>query len=238
MHMKKIITLFFLVLSMNGMAQIDSSKVKKFSYGTSRFDKKFLFGASFNNGWSRYLEFEDEEVFTKPDLGLYLKAEYYFSSRIGLAFMVGHQQLGTGIITPDSDPGIFGSPDSTYRLRLRTNNISMPITIQFRTAKEIFPNGKLSGGIGIAPKIVYDAKSIFHSIEDGFHEKIDITAQFTKLDYPVRLNFGVDFNAGNSCLFRVNFLAEYGFVKMYSNSVTNSLSGRNILFGFDFDFLF
>jgi len=236
--MKKLMILLFAAFSTGASAQIDTSKVKSFQYGTSRFEKKFLLGASFNNGWSRYMEFDDDEVFTKPDLGLYLKAEYYFSSRIGLAFMIGHQQLGTGIITPDSDPGIFGSPDSTYRLRIRTNNISIPFTIQFRTEKEIFPNGKLSGGIGIAPKIVYDGKSIFHSIEDGFHDKIDITSQFTKFDYPVRLNLGMDINAGNACLFRVNFLAEYGFVKMYTNPVTNSVSGRNLLFGFDFDFLF
>lgn len=235
--MKNIIFILIFAFSLTGYAQIDSSKIKKFEYGTNRFEKKFLIGGTFNSGWSRYLNFEGPEVFTKPSLGIYLKMEYYLNDWLGLSLGIGHQQMGTGIITPDFDKSL-GNPDSTYRLRLRTNNLAFPLVIQLRTPNDIFSGGRLSLGLGIAPSYAYDTKTIFHSLEDGFHDKQNIPDGMTKLDIPLRGTLGLDFNASNACLFRLNFLIQYGFKNLYTDPTTNIVSGQNLLFGFDLDFLF
>ncbi len=235
--MKNILILFLFTVSLSGWAQIDSSKIKNFEYGINRFEKKFLIGGTFNSGWSRYLNFEGPEVFTKPSLGIYVKMEYYFKDWLGLSLGIGHQQMGTGIISPDLEKAL-GNPDSTYRLRIRTNNLAFPLVIQLRTPMDVFKGGRLSLGLGIAPSYAYNAKTIFHSLEDGFHDKQNITDNLTKLDIPLRGTLGMDINASNACLFRVNFLVQYGFNKLYTDPITNISSGQNLLFGFDLDFLF
>ncbi len=235
--MQRILILLFLALDFNGFAQLDSSRIKKFDYGTNRFEKKFLIGGVFNSGWSRYLNFEGPEVFTKPSLGIYVKSEYYFNDWFGLSLAIGHQQAGTGIVSLDTDKSL-GNPDSTYRLRIRTNNLAFPLMIQLRTPNDVFRGGRLSLGLGISPKYAYNAKTIFHSLEDGFHDKQVVSERFVKFDLPLRGTIGIDVNAANSCLFRLNFLIEYGFNKLYTDPTTNILSGQNLLFGFDVDFLF
>lgn len=235
--MKNILFILFIAINLTGWSQIDSSKIKKFEYGTNRLEKKFLIGGTFNSGWSRYLNFEGPEVFTKPSLGIYVKMEYYFTNWLGLSLGIGHQQMGTGIISPDVEKEL-GNPDSTYRLRIRTNNLAFPLVLQFRTPKDVFKGGRLSLGLGIAPSYAYNAKTIFHSLEDGFHDKQNITDNLEKLDIPLRGTLGIDINASNACLFRMNFLVQYGFNELYTDPATNITSGQNLLFGFDLDFLF
>ena len=235
--MKNLFIILLFAFGLSGYSQIDTSKIKKFEFGTNRFEKKFLIGGTFNSGWSRYLNFDGAEVFTKPSLGIYVKMEYYFNDWIGLSLGIGHQQMGTGIISADVEKAL-GNPDSTYRLRIRTNNLAFPLVIQLRTPNDVFKGGRLSLGLGIAPSYNYNAKTIFHSLEDGFHDKQNITDNFTNLDIPLRGTLGLDINASNACLFRLNFLVQYGFNKLYTNPTTNLTSGQNLLFGFDLDFLF
>lgn len=234
---KNIILLFLISFWFSGIAQYNSLNVKHISKGVNRFDKNFVFGAVFTNAWSTINGIDSIDVFSKPSLGLYIKAEYFIKPWIGFSLAAGHQQRGTGIISPDYVKEL-GNPDSTYRFRLRTNNINVPVMIVLRTPKDVCKNMRISFGFGISPSYVYNAKSIYHSLEDGFHDKQVITGHFNKMDFPLRANLGFDFNAAEAVMFRTNFFFDYGIKPVYAPQINGNFQGKNVMFGIDMDFLF
>ncbi|MFZ5551998.1 MAG: outer membrane beta-barrel protein [Bacteroidota bacterium] len=236
--MKKIIILICLLSSPVAIfAQADSLGLKKIAIGKNRFEKKFLLGGVFTNAWTDITGLDSIDPFIKPSLGLYLKAEFNINTWLGFSVAAGHQQRGTGVISPDYVKEL-GNPDSTFRFRLRTNTINVPLMLFIRTPKDVCKNFRVSFGAGISPSYVYNAKSIFHSLEDGFHNKQVITDYFDKLDFPLRANLGFDFNAAESVLFRVNLFADYGMKPVYRQQLNGDFQGRNRMFGIDMDFLF
>lgn len=235
--MKNIFLLFACVYTISLNAQNNYDTIgNKFSY-KNKLEKKILWGFSFTNAWSTIDDADSITVFTKPSLGGGVMLNYFPTKWIGLSLGFAHQQRGFGIITPDVDKSL-GNPDSTHRLRIRTNNFNIPIQLMVRTPFDIFKEGRLSIGVGITPTKVYSAKSIFHSIEDGFHDKQDIKNQFISgWDMPIRIAGGLDINAANASLFRIHFFAEFGQKEIYFRSGTTA-TGKNKLFGLELNFLF
>lgn len=228
--MKKYIILVILLVS--NLLLFSQNKKATFDK-KDKFEKKFLIGFAFNNSWTTFTDIKDVEVFTKPSLGFHVKAEYLFIKNIALTAGVGIQQRGAGIYNNDTNPN---DPDMTYRQRFRTANYSFPIQILFRPNFYIFDQTKLNLGIGIVPSYMYKATNITHSVEDGFHTKIDNLDDYNKFDMPFRLSAGFDFNAANSCLLRLEFNYDIGRNDLYLQN--GSYSGKNKLIGLEINCMF
>lgn len=235
--MQKIIySLLIVIVSIStskSFAQIDS--VKRYVV-SSAFNKTLLIGFGVNNSWSNYRDLQDSS-FYRPSLGMHSKADYFFHKSFGLTFGVGIQQRGMGIYTPDYDQSI-GNPDSTGRLRYKCTTVDFPVQLLFRPQREIFKNGRFIGGIGITASYMYKAQRIWKSVDDGFHEPVELTASFKKLDLPVRATLGTDIAVPGGSLFRAQLVGELGFEKLYQESTTGNAVGQNTLFGIDLTFLF
>jgi hypothetical protein len=235
--MKNILLLLFCFGSLFSQANRDSLNSKNYKLNTeNKLEKKLLWGFTFNNSWTTLSEADTVPVFTKPSLGAGLHIEYFPLKWIGVSLGIGHQQRGFGILTPDVDKSL-GNADSTHRLRMRTNNISVPIMLTLRTPFNIFKDSKFSIMAGIVPTKVYSAKRIFHSIEDGFHDiqKAD-DLFYDGWDIPLRFSGGFDFNAADAALFRIHFMADFGSKNIFGNS--SGYLGKNKLLGIELSILF
>ena len=229
--MKKDIILLTLLVS-STMLFSQNTKLSFFAK-KDKFEKKFLIGFAFNNSWTTFTDIENVPVFTKPSLGFHAKAEYWFVKSLGLTAGVGIQQRGAGILINDTNPD---DPDMTYRTRFRTGNYSLPIQVLFRPNFYIFDQTKINIGLGIVPSYMYKATSITHSVEDGFHTNIDNLADYKKFDMPFRMSAGLDFNAANSCILRLEFNYDIGRYDLYQQNGT--FSGKNKLIGIEVNCLF
>lgn len=235
--MKKIILfLWFLSLALLAYTQ-DSLKNRTNPHNsTFRGSKKILIGASFNNSWTSLIGLEPQSPFFKPSIGGHLKVEYRVNNKLSLNGGIGFQQRGCGIYTPDYDAS--DNKDSTHRLRIRFNTISLPFQLHWCTKKEILPNARLCYSVGAAPYVLFKATRIFHSIEDGFHVLEDYWDRSFFFDIPVRGAIGVDINATDASLLRVQIIGDIGFIPQLRTTPNSSYSGLNALFGIEVSALF
>lgn len=229
--MKKYIVLLFLII--NSSIAFSQTQKTNFFAKKDKFEKKFLVGFAFNNSWTTFENIENINTFTKPSLGFHIKAEYWILKNVGIHAGAGIQQRGTGILVEDNNPN---DPNMTYRRRFRTGNYSFPMQVLFRPNFEIFDQAKLNIGVGVVPTYMYKATIVDLSIEDGFHTNTDNLDSYKKFDMPFRLSAGIDFNAGNSALLRLEFNYDIGRNDLYLQSGT--YSGKNKLIGIEVNCLF
>lgn len=203
------------------------------------FDKKLYIGGTFSNTWSTIKgNGALPKMFTKPSLGGFLKAEYYPISFLGLAVGFGYQQRGAGIKTPDYDMSL-GNPDSTNRLRLRFNCFELPLMLVARTPKDIFDGVRLSGGIGVIPSFNVQTRTVFHSVEDGFHNENDISGTMYKNDMLLGAALGLDINAAESCVFKVQVVYQQGTKNVFKDATLYpGYSGKNNTIGIQLSWLY
>lgn len=208
------------------------------------FAKKFRWGISLNQYWGTIKGSNlPNTYFAKPCIGFNLRAEYYPISFIGIAAGFGIQQRGAGIINPDNYGGAFTHPwivpqndsDSTYRERLRFNTIEIPITLLFRTPKDVVKGMRLSGAAGIVYSHVSWTKDVFLSVEDGYHKTIDLSQNFLPSDLGYQFSVGSDIDAGSACLLQVHFVYTKGTKNIYR---TGPGDGRLETYGFRIAWLF
>jgi len=241
--MKKYSVILFLLFTYGVKAQdlleyYDSIKTTQDHSFKNKLDKKFLWGFHYNLSWSTVEGIDDLDIFTKPSVGAAFKVNYFPVDWLGFSVGAGHQMRGFGVYTPDVFKEL-GDPDSTHRLRIRTNNLDLPVQVILRTPFEFWNVGKFSLSLGVTPTMVYMARSVFISVEDGFHKVEDIKNQFISgFDFPLHAGAGVEINAANATLLRLHFFAEFGSKPTYINPVTGSKSGANRLFGLQMSFLF
>jgi hypothetical protein len=231
----KTLFIFFSMVALNGLAQFKAPT--SLTAKTPYFEKHFLVGFAVNNSWSSYRDLQGDSAFYRPSLGIHLKTEYFFRPFIGISIGAGFQQRGMGIITPDLDQSI-GNQDSTGRLRYITNTFDFPVMLVLRTPKNIFRGTRLSLGLGADFSVVKKAVRVWKSVDDGFHDPIDITDRYQKLDIPLRASIGFDVEAGVACLFRAHIYGEMGTKYLYTNPISGTKSSQNVLLGIDLNFLF
>ena len=231
----KTLLIVFVLIGLNSFSQFQ--KPTEVSTRTPYFERKVVVGFAVNNSWSCYSDLLKDSAFFRPSLGFHIKTNYFFKPYIGISLGAGLQQRGMGIYTPDLDNSI-GNPDSTGRLRYRTTTIDLPVQLILRSPKDIFPGTRLSMGLGVNFSYIYKAQRIWKSVDDGFHQPSNITANYDKLDIPIRINVGFDIDAGPGCLFRLHLVGEMGNKFIYTNPTTQIKSNKNILFGIDLSFLF
>ncbi len=205
---------------------------------TNKLDKKFLWGVDYTLGWSTLAQLDSFQAFVKPSVGAGVRFNYFPMNWLGFSAGMGHMMRGAGIYTEDLHQAL-GERDSTHRCRWRTNNINIPLSLVLRSPFKFANNSaRLSLFAGVTPTKVYMAHRVFLSVEDGFHEKYSIGNYYRGWDLTLHGGFGVDMNAGNTCLFRLQFYAEMGFKPMYYNSSLNTTSGKNRHLGLEIHFMF
>jgi hypothetical protein len=237
--MKKTIQCFLVVLiglyAQSGFAQtIDTSR------NETLFDKKFYWGITFNNSWSKVTG-NVEPYFTKPSLGGGFKFDYYFTHNVGISWGLNFQQRGSGIKTPDN-VATTGDGDSTNRLRLRFNSLDLPIALVFRGKSGAFknPDIKFTGGLGITPQYNFRTTRFFASVEDGFHNFDDNSDHYYRFGLSVDANFGLAINASNSAIFQPEIIVGYGLNNIHRGSglFPEGTTGHNFLLGIRLSFMF
>jgi hypothetical protein len=240
--MKSIIIIALLASSFSYFAQIDEKYYDSISnkkVSQNKFEKKVLGGIHYTLGWSSIQNLDNFEVFTKPSVGIGININYYPVKWIGLNLGVSHQMRGTGIISPDVYKAL-GDADSTHLCRWRTNSLNIPIQIIVRSPFSLFKNStKVTLMAGVTPSIITSANRFFLSTGDGFHLVTSMKNDFISgFDFLYHLGMSVDMNIANSTIFRIKPFYEMGLKQIYTNPITNTLSGKNRLFGVEFHFLF
>jgi Outer membrane protein beta-barrel domain len=226
--------LSFLALQAQAQVQKDSTKARWSHIDTSsaktinRFDKKLVFGLTFTNAWTTLSgSGNPKPYFWKPSVGGTASVDYFFKNYIALGIGVSYQQRGTGILNTDYD-GSLGNPDSTYRERLRFNCLEFPISLTLRTPKDLIRNIRPSLQISLIPSINNLTTRIFYSVEDGFHETNDLTADHYTSDLLFEAAAGIDVNAAKTGIFRFHFVWNSGTANVYKNpTLYNGWTARN-----------
>jgi hypothetical protein len=203
----------------------------------SKWDKKFLWGATFNNSWATINGSNmPNEYFWKPSVGASLKTEFYFQKNIGLLVGLQYQQKGSGIITEDKVKEL-GNPDSTYRARIKLHALEVPISIVLRSG-DIIKNARLHGAVGISPMINFESRYVLYSAEDGFHFMENQDNRYYKNDLALNASVGVDINAGNSCIFQMHLYGTWGTKNVYSTDFFPNANGKTRIIGLKLGWLF
>jgi hypothetical protein len=230
--MKYIYSLILIIFNIF-LAFTQESKKVNFFDKKDKFEEKLLIGIAFNNSWTTFTDIENIEVFTKPSLGFHVKSDYWFMKNLAISAGIGIQQRGAGVLVNDTEDD---GKDMTYRTRLRTTNLSFPIQVFYRPNFYIFDQTKINIGAGIVPSYIFHALDITHSVEDGFHTEINNEDDYKRLDIPFRLSAGLDFNAGGSCLLRLEFNYDISTTGIYK--FNDTYSGKNKLIGVEINCLF
>ena len=232
-------TLILLTTTVHAQDEFDYLDSTSNDHGiTNKLDKKFLWGVNYTLGWSNLVGLDSFQSFIKPSVGAGLKVDFFPVSWFGVSAGLGHLMRGAGIITDDFYQGL-GERDSTFRCRWRTNNINIPISIILRSPFKIAKNSaRLALFVGVTPSKAYMAHRVFLSVEDGFHDKTSIGNYSRGWDLNLHGGIGVDMNAGNTTLFRLQFYGEMGMKNMYYNPSLNTTSGKNQHVGLEIFFMF
>ena len=240
--------LAFLLLSMGSLAQTMKDVVAD-SVDKNAFDKNFRIGAGFHMYWSK-LTGDNLPVayYAKPSLGISIRAEYYFTSFLGIGAGFGYQQRGSGVINADNTGGAFshpwvvdkngnqGDPDSTYLEKLRFNTLEFPLTVILRTPKDVIKGVRVSGAAGVIYIYNIQANDVYQSVLDGLHKDNLVTDSFIRNDLGYQLSAGADIDSGgNGTMFQLHFVYTEGFGYVYA---ANQGSGHQITFGLRLTCLF
>ena len=249
--MKRYIQLFIIVATASIYApSFSQEKEKILAEGDpkSTLDKKFRWGFSLNMYWSTITgDNLPKEYFIKPSLGVTFRAEYYFKPFIGLGAGLGYQQRGAGIINPDNSGGAFahpwivnkfgtqGDPDSTHLEKLRFNTIELPVSILFKTPKDVFRDWRITGSIGAI--FIYNVKTNdrFESIIDGFHKDTDLTDSFIRNDIGYQISVGPEIDVGEKSVCQIHLVYSQGLRNVYT---AGQGDGRQMTMGVRIAWLF
>ncbi|MBL7851033.1 MAG: outer membrane beta-barrel protein [Cyclobacteriaceae bacterium] len=189
-----------------------------------------------------------ESYYTKPSLGIGLRAEYYFLPFLGMSAGVGFQQRGAGIINPDHTGGAYshpltldihgnqGDPDSTHLQKLRFNTLELPVSLLLQTPNEIIEGIRLSASVGVIYIYHFEANLVFESVSDGDHYVQPVTPAYLRHDLGYQLSAGVDINiAETGSRFQVHYLYNAGLGNVYA---ADQGQGRQVAYGIRLTCLF
>jgi hypothetical protein len=201
------------------------------------WEKKFRWGFTFDNAVVRINGSNlPDEYFFRPGVGGSVKAEYYLTRNIGLTAGLAWETRGAGIINPDNESGL-GNADSTHRARIKFYSIEAPIALIFRGV-EVIKGTRLHAELGVTPSRNVHSKYIFLSIEDGFHLVENHSDRYYKTDLLVHSAFGLDIDAGRSCIFQIHFWGNWGTTNVYNQDFYPGTDGQNRLMGIRLGWLF
>jgi len=235
--MKKYFLLIFLVLGI--MVSSYAQTVKNELLDSSRFDKKWLRGGSFQSIWTKFIGNDlPADYFFKPSVGGNLLTEYHPNEKFGFGAGIGFQNRGAGRFTPDYDKSL-GNADSTHRAHYRMRSIEVPIYAIFKSPIRNSQQVRFSAKVGAIYSWKMRTSFIFHSVEDGFHEIENLSKDFYRSQLLLNGSFGIDINAGDAAIFQIHLLLQQGAGNVFKNPTSFGLSkGYDRAFGIQLGFLY
>ncbi|MFZ4426310.1 MAG: outer membrane beta-barrel protein [Saprospiraceae bacterium] len=203
------------------------------------FNKNWLIGGTFQSNWTKITGKNlPETYFNKPSVSGLIQVEHFFKERVGVGFGFGYQQKGAGIKNPDFVREL-GDPDSTNRDHLRFHGLDLPAYLCYRGPILGGTGIRLSGRLGAALSYNTQTIRIWHSVEDGFHDKQKQANIYYRFGTYVMSSFGFDANAGNTTLFQFQFFFHRGLNNVYRDAATfANANGKNQVFGFQLGFFY
>jgi hypothetical protein len=175
----------------------------------------FMWALHFGQYFSTFKETNAPvDYFTKPSIGGGAMVYYRPFNFVSIGAGVRFQQQGAGIKVPDL-VAVEGEPDSTYRTRLRVSTFGIPVELNVHGPK-ICRGTYLSAGVGAVYSIVHGSTLIYHSVEDGFHERTDMKDAFLPNSLELTFNAGFDFRVPGSVELRVHYVQGSSTSNIYS----------------------
>ncbi len=202
---------------------------------SSAFEKKFLWGFTLTQSWSTIKGSSlPKNYFTKASVGLQISAEYYPLNFLGFSLGAGYQQRGAGIKNIPTP----GTPDSTYRERLRFNSFEFPIGVILRTPKDLVKGLRLSGSLGIVPIINRNARDTKISLEPNvadLDKTVDVSSNYFKSDLAFQFTFGPEIDMAGSQVIKIQFYYSQGTTNVFT---VGQGTGHNQNAGIRFGWMF
>ncbi len=170
----------------------------------------------FAQQWGSIREDGETGFFVKPSLGGGIGVD--FAVREGLLLNAGvqMQQYGTGVRLDDVVGGI-GNPDSTFRTRLRISGLGGYVGNAFASAPLCDGKFRMVGGWKFGMHHVVRARSVFHSVEDGFHEVTDLKSDVVPFFSTLGMSAGLEWNQPSAAKFSVQWVACASLGNAYRN---------------------
>lgn len=199
-------------------------------------EKKWRIGAMFTNAWTTLPGYTAEKTFYKPSLGGFLYGEYMFIPWVGIGLGAGYTQRGAGVIYNNVVQPGPGDVDSTFRNRIRSNNIIVPLGLVLKAP--LWKGAKFSLFGGGAFNYAWSGERVYVDVEAGNHISTPQTDLYKKVDFLLHASAGLDIQAGSSTVLRVHFLYNEGFQKVYRGDLSQPYSGKNRSLGIQLGVMF
>jgi hypothetical protein len=157
----------------------------------------------------------------KWNTGTGVRAEYFFTKRIGIILQSGLMQRGS----------LFDKEVADYSPRYRFNYIDAVLGVGYRS-KEVFKNFNATANMGFSEHTLLNAYRV------NSYSAVTITNDIKAIDYGIHLAIG-----GNTIFFRKDFLqvqlfANAGLTNIFTGIFEmNGIKGRNILYGLQVSYL-
>jgi hypothetical protein len=203
------------------------------------FAARFNAGGALLNSWNG-LAGDDvsDAFFYKPSVGVALQAEVFPWKTLGFGTGVGFVTKGPGRFTTDLDDSL-GNPDSTHRQHYSFRCLDIPLYVVLRSPGLSEDRIRLLAKAGAGLTYNLRTVSVFHSVEDGFHDKSNVSPDFFKTDFYALASAGVEVNAGGVNTLQVVFFSQTGFGNVFEPGMAfGSLVGKNRNYGLQLVFMY
>jgi hypothetical protein len=223
----------FVIIGFAAMASITVSAQHTAPAAIRPMNKKWVYGAHFQIAWNGITGPQlPGQYFYKPGVAGSFLTEYYPYSWLGIGAGLGYTARGPGRITEDLDKSL-GNADSTHRFHYFFRTVDLPLYMTLRSPVFNRERCRLSSRIGAGFSGNFKSTSVFHSIEDGFHENTDVKRDFYRSDLFTHVSGGLDINSGDQTLFQIHLYWQRGHRNIFSEKGDfGSSTGYNQSYGF------
>jgi hypothetical protein len=196
------------------------------------FSQDWNVGGSMLTNWSSIaLEEGDAEFFFKPSVGASIQLEWFPSTHVGLGTGLGFVTKGFGKKNKDWDDSL-GNPDSTHREHFNFRCLDLPLYLILRSDGLRSDSYRFIAKVGGGWTYNMRAVSVFHSVEDGFHERNLRSEDFFKSDVFGLASAGLEINAGGVNTMQLLFYVQSGRNSVFEPGMAfGSTRGHNRSYG-------
>lgn len=163
----------------------------------------------------------DSKMSMNFNVGAGLKAEYFFSEKLGMFLQTGFQQRGT----------IFNEYMDDYKPRYRLNYWDVMVGGAFRT-EGLMKNHQFIINLGVTQHTLLEANRVYDSGSNN------ITDEFEKVDIGLFLGIGGNIPILGKDIFQIQLFVNAGMRQTLSGNLSmNGMSGTNFLTGIQIAYL-
>lgn len=215
----------FLLLITYCLLPTISSAQSKFMLGPS-----YTFGASgiYGNkmamsGMAMTSNAPMTEYALKLNSGVGLRAEYFFSEKLGITLQSGYMQRGS----------LFDKESADYSPRYKLNYIDVLFGLQYRTNMLMkIKNHKDFITLGASQH------TLLNAYRANSYNAVNITSEIKMFDWGVFIGVGHNIPFFEKDLLQIQLFANAGLTNIFTGTFEmNGISGKNILYGLQLSYL-